>query len=89
MRPNDTGGTHANYPRDHTRPLAGGLVWDIGIMAAGDVVTATLELSGTVGKKAACGSELSLTGEWSATANAGAGPVKYGESGPLTVKVGC
>lgn len=61
--------------------------WEVGALAAGDVVKATLGISGTVGKKVACGSEISLTGDWSATANAGAGPAKYGEAGPLTVQV--
>ena len=65
------------------------LLWEIGSMQAGQVATATLAVSGTVGRKAACGSAVPIASEWSTTADAGAGPIKYDTAGPLTVLVGC
>jgi hypothetical protein len=65
------------------------LLWEIGSIKAGTTATATLLVHGTVGAKAVCGSDIPLTGEWSVTADAGAGPIKYGTAGPVTVKVGC
>jgi hypothetical protein len=63
------------------------LVWTIGTMAAGQVARATLTVNGTIDRKAVCETLVSIASTWSATANAGAGAVKYGEAGPVTVGV--
>jgi hypothetical protein len=63
------------------------LLWTIGTMAAGEVARATLTVNGAIDRKAVCGSLVSIASDWSATANAGAGALKSGAAGPVTVGV--
>jgi hypothetical protein len=67
------------------------LVWDIGSLSAGEVATATLDVSGTTGRKAACDSVVQLSGDWSVTATAaepGASPTKYDHAEKVGVTIG-
>ena len=68
------------------------LAWDLSALGVGDRATLTLQIDGDVGRKAKCGSLLTIVSDWSVTAtpNRPDGlPTKYMTLEPVSATVIC